>query len=361
MASVVDKSVRRFFAWWGGELRALAPAFLRDLLFPQSSRLELFLDGDTLRLAMDRGGELEALGETSLTPESRETLVNEARALAGRRGRGADEVVLRLPSYRVLEPVMEAPAVAAGHLREVLALEMDRNTPFKAEDVYFDYRVRPEASTEDRLSIAVRVAKKNDVESAVAFAREIGLPPTRVDGPRRRDGWECNLLPGEGRRTGRSILPKLNMSAAVVAICLAGAWIYLSSERDARALAEIEAETARYRAAAAEVAALRDETSKLVAAAESITARKAANPLVAVVIDEIARRASDDHWFIEISYREGEVLLSGYSSQPAALLRSLEDSPLLEGVAFAAPTVADPSVDRERFRIRATIAPGGEG
>ena len=106
---------------------------------------------------------------------------------------------------------------------------------------------------------------------------------------------------------------------------------------------------------------MRDEAAKLIAAAKSITARKAANPMVAAVIDEVTRRASDDHWFIEISYREGEVLLSGYSSQPAALLRSLEDSPLLEGVAFAAPTVADPSVERERFRIRATVRPGGEG
>jgi general secretion pathway protein L len=361
MASVVDKSVRKFFAWWGGELRAMAPAVLRDLLFPMPTRLELFLDGDTLRLAMDRGGVIEPLGETSLKPESRDALVREARALAGRSGRAADEVVLRLPAYRVLEPAMEAPAVAAGHLREVLALEMDRNTPFKAEDVFFDFKVREAASTEDRLSIAVRVAKKKDVENAVAFAREIGLPPTRVDGPRRRDGWECNLLPGEGRRTSGSILPKLNVAAAILAICLGGAWIYLSAERDARALALVEAETARYRAAAAEVGAMRDEAAKLVAAAKSITERKAANPMVAVVIDEVARRASDDHWFIEISYREGEVLLSGYSSQPAALLRSLEDSPLLEGVAFAAPTVADPSVERERFRIRAIVRPGGEG
>ncbi len=361
MASVVDTSVKKFLAWWGGELRAMAPGFLRELLFPQPSRLELFLDGDTLRLAMDRGGEMEPLGETSMQQESREHLVREARALAGRRGRGAEEVVLRLPAYRVLEPAMEAPAVAAGHLREVLAMEMDRNTPFKAEDVYFDYRIRQSASTEDRLSIAVRVAKKTDVENAVAFAREIGLPPTRVDGPRSRDGWECNLLPGEERRNGSSLLPRMVAFAAVVAILLSGAWAYLAGERDREALAAIEAETAGYRAAAAEVGAMRDEAAKLIAAAEAMTARKSGEPTVAAVINEIARSASDDHWFIEISYERGEVLMSGYSSQPAALLRSLEDSPLLDGVSFAAPTVADPSVERERFRIRAKIAPGGQG
>ena len=51
------------------------------------------------------------------------------------------EVILCLPADKVLTRTLTLPLATEENLREVLAFQMDRQTPFTVEQVYYDYGV----------------------------------------------------------------------------------------------------------------------------------------------------------------------------------------------------------------------------
>src|SRR6516165_809933 len=93
--------MREFFAWWFGQLAELLPQGLR-------------------RTA------LTAVGAKDLAELPRVT------------GR---TTVLRLGGPDVLGKTLTLPLAAERELDQVLGFEMDRETPFKAEEIYWNHRI----------------------------------------------------------------------------------------------------------------------------------------------------------------------------------------------------------------------------
>ena len=139
----------RFFAWWFGELVACIPDRVRALLRRNPSFLLLTPTDDAVDSTFHRRGRVRQLGQLPLSPEA-----NSGRAVAdllgGIRLRHLD-VVVNIAASNVLRRRVALPIEAAENLREVLAFEMDRHTPFKANDVAYDCVVASAASRPKRL------------------------------------------------------------------------------------------------------------------------------------------------------------------------------------------------------------------
>ena len=351
MASALDTRVRQFLRWWGAELRGCLPAGVRRALFPPPTRIELELGRGGVTLARYHGGRREIMAEAAADGERADETVAALRGAVGRAR--ADEVVVRLPPDKVLEPELEVPSIAAGALGEVVAQEMDRKTPFSAADVHFDHRVVGTDATGERLRVRMRVARRTDVAEAVGLARAIGLSPTRVDGA-GRDGETYNLLPEDQRARTPALMPRLVGGAAVLALVLGGAALYLAFDRAAAELRLIEAEVERQRARAEEVRALQDRAEALQTSATELVEARRTQPTAAELVDELSRRIPDGHWLFELRYRDDELYLFGFSPAPTELLRRLEASPLLSDAGSAAPVVAGEE-DADRFTIRTEV------
>ena len=351
MESAVETRIRQFLRWWGAELRACLPFALRQALFPAPTRIELVLAPGRVELARFDGRRRQTLAEAAPDSRRADEMIATLRAALGRAR--ADEVVVRLPADKVLEPELEVPAIAAGALGEVIAQEMDRKTPFTAQDVHFDYRVLRADPSGERLSVRIRVARRADVAEAVEFARTVGLTPTRIDGPGREEAG-YNLLPPERRARPSRLMPRLVGIAALAALALGGTALYLAFDRAAAELRLLEAEVERQRARAAEVRELQDKAEALKDSASGLVETRRAKVSAAELIDEVTRRIPDGHWLFEMRYREGELYLFGFSPAPTQLLRELEASTLLSAASFAAPVVAGQE-GADRFTIRAEV------
>ena len=351
MASAVDTRVRQFLRWWGAELRACLPGGLRHALFPAPTRIELVLGRGHIELARFDGRRRELLAEAAADPDRAEETVAALRGALGRAR--ADEVVVRLPAEKVLEPEFEVPAIAAGALDEVIAQEMDRKTPFGAGEVHFDYRVADADPGRERLRVRLRVARRSDVSEAVGLARAIGLAPTCVDGA---GGGEAgyNLLPLAERARPSRLMPNLLAVMALVTVCLGAAALYLAFDRAGAELRLVEAAVERQRARAAEVRALQDRAEALRTSAIGLVEARESRVTAAELIDALSRRIPDGHWLFELRYREGELYLFGFSPAPTQLLRLVEASPLFSEASFAAPVVAGQE-GADRFTIRSEV------
>lgn len=359
MASAVDTRIRQFLRWWGAELRACLPGGLREVLFPAPTRVELVLAHGRVELARFDGRRRERLAEAAADPDRADETVAALRAALGRAR--ADEVVVRLPADKVLEPEFEVPAIAAGNLDEVIAQEMDRKTPFGAGEVHFDYKVAGADASGERLRVRMRVARRPDVTEAVGLARAIGLAPARVDGAGGADeGY--NLLPPAERARRSRLMPRLVGVATLAAVGLGAAALYLAFDRAEAELRLIEVEVERQRDRAAEVRAFQDRAEALKTSATELVEARESRVTAAELIDALSRRIPDGHWLFELRYRERDLYLFGFSPAPTELLRRVEASKLLSEASFAAPVVAGKE-GADRFTIRAQVGlrPGETG
>ena len=342
--------IRRFFDWWFTELKALLPSRLRAWLFPPQERVVLIFGRGNLAVAFDsRDGERRDLGRVVGAAED----PGAAEALGSLLARGKvreTRAVIELSSEVVLAPQLELPVDAAENLKEVLDFEMDRQTPFSADEVYYDYRILGTDPDLERLNLEMRVATRRDVAAARRLAEAAGLRVLSVCGPGdSRTAQAMNLLPRDNSEKSGALLPRLAAALVIVAVILAGLALYLPLKQSRQELAKLEGEVDQARSSAAIVARLQESLDSHLAQRGSVVAKKRDGHSTLEILNEITRLLPDHSWLLQLSLRDGSINLVGYSDDPSSIIRLLEQSEALADVTFAAPITRDPRIDRDRF------------
>lgn len=281
-------AARRFLAWWAGELAALLPASLCRLLGNRHTRLVL----------------------------------------------PADQALIRIVSL---------PLAAEENLREVLEFEMDRFTPFKAEDMVFDVQVRARDPERGRLSVLLVAARRAVVEDLVAGARHRPAGLAVAGAPDSID-----LLP---RRPAR--LDRPATALALICLILALALAALPFHRQQARLESLRSQLAAIRADASQAEALRQEVEQGLAAERFLIEAQVKRPSALAAIEELSALIPDESWVQQLQLSNEGVEFGGMAASAGSLLRALEDSPLFTAAAFRAPVNQDGNSGRERFALAA--------
>ena len=174
-----------FWRWWSGQLAPLIPAGPRNAMRRRRLRPILAFEADVAVLFVPNvaNGTL-AFAEIARIPVSEDL---PAVAKAGRAAidalprspysgsAAAGKVVVALPAAQVLRKTIMLPAAVEENLKQALAYDLDRHTPFKADEVYFDATVvgRDVAKNEIRVDW---VAALKTVVTKLADARKAGAP-----------------------------------------------------------------------------------------------------------------------------------------------------------------------------------------
>jgi general secretion pathway protein L len=345
----------RFFAWWLEELVACIPDRVRALLRRSPSFLLLTPTDNAAHFTLHRRGRVRQLGDLPLSPET-DSKRAVSDLLDGIGPRHLD-VVVNIPASNVLRRRVVLPIEAAENLREVLAFEMDRHTPFKAYDVAYDFRVVDTDVAARKLTVDLVVVPQSMIERAVVIARSFGLTASRIgiveDGPDH--GRSFTFRPydvADGTTARRSLVVALAVTTAVLAVI---AW-YLPLYFDHQVSASYEARLGETRAEALHAEELKKRLIAAVNLSRLLTDRREAVPTVTSVLAEVTDRLPDDTWVNQLQLQDGKLTLSGLSPSAAALIAKLEASPLLSDVRFGSPVTPDPDVGGERFNIVARVA-----
>jgi general secretion pathway protein L len=345
----------RFFSWWFAELTACIPVSWRSAVRGRRPLLAVRCSGDGVMLRHSGRAGWRNLGSIAVdveAPAASRTAF--ARSIRGIK-LGKTEVVLELPAEQVLQRTVDLPLAAAENLREVLGFEMDRHTPFKAEDVAFDYRVVSADRQTKRVLVDLTVAPRAAVEHAGRMAAALGLAPDRVSVSGIGDA-PINLLASVDAAAGGGVRRRLTIVLAVAACLLLSVAVALPLEQKRKLLGAYEARLAESRAAAAEADALRTRIAQSIDRNQFLVTRRLATPMAVAILAELTERIPDDTWLVQLRLSGDQLMLSGYSPAAAGLIPTLEASDFFANLRFSAPVTSDPRVGRERFGLSAKVA-----
>jgi general secretion pathway protein L len=237
----------------------------------------------------------------------------------------------------------------------VIGYELDRYTPFRAEQVYYGYRVLARDKAAQRLAVEVILVPKEAADEALARARGLGLAVERVDvaNPSGEGGSASDLLVpatgAENRSPNRPI--RVLAAAAVILLIVALALPFGATQRKAAAMAE---EAAALRARAQTSEGTRRELQAIRGEQDFLIERKARTPMVSDLLLEVTRLLPDDTWISEFQAVGAELTITGVTRSASGLIAALERSGVFQNTNFKSPVTTDPD-GLEKFSIAAHI------
>ncbi|WP_329742268.1 PilN domain-containing protein [Dyella sp. A6] len=336
-----------FFAWWGGELRGMLPARWRTLF--GSGAVWCLLQHEGRQWTLRRDGDAAVLAHWD---EAQEAAAQQAALAAATAGTDVHDLrlALCLAPDAALRRRLWLPLAARDNLRQVGAFEMDRQTPFRVEQVFYDLRELPDAAAAGRFHAELVAVPRSALDLQLQRLREAGIAVDAVDladGPRRLG---VNLLPREQARVRRDPRQRLNLALAAAALLLVllclGQW--LGNREDA--LAAMQAQVDSMHAQAQRVALLRRQLQDSAGAAGFLAQRKAQAVSVLDVLQDLTARLPDDTWLERFTLGDGgQIGFQGQSAKAAHLVDALQGSRWIGNPGFQGVIQRDPSSGKERF------------
>ncbi len=153
MASA-SRLLLQFWRWWTDELMAMLPPEWRERLTKRSHII-----------AEVRGNDLVYRNE-------------EDGAVLSTKPRGP--IKFLIPSDQVLLRQIDLPLLPMSDVKRMVALEIDRLTPFQPDQIYFDADVVSRDQESGRQQVALGILPRTTAEKVLGFVREHDLAPAAI-------------------------------------------------------------------------------------------------------------------------------------------------------------------------------------
>lgn len=340
-----------FLRWWGGELSALVPVRWRQM-FAGGDRWYAIERG-TNAWVLRRSGDTLALAEAddADTAEHRANVIKRALAESDPADR---RIALVLPPAQVLRRRLVLPVAARDNLRQVVGYDLDRQTPFRSEDIHFGVRELDEGGPEGRFVAELAATPRAFLDPLLDELATFGVTPDRVDVPSGHGLAGVDLLPPARAPKRVDRRRRLNLALiALIVVLLVGAMAGWLHNRQV-ALETMRADVDAMQGDAQRVKALRQRLMESAGASGFLVRRKGESPSILPVLEELTHRLPDDTWLERFTLNAtGQIGFQGQSPQAARLIDALKGARSIGDPSFQGTIQADPTSGKERFYMQA--------
>lgn len=359
----IELDIKGFLQWWGGELSSMVPAWLRNMVTESYDYLLVTDHADNFDLTLITQEPSKEFGRILLNEEGRQVwyrLVSRNTELQN------TPIVLRLLAGQALVKVVTLPSAAESNIYQVVGFEMERLTPFKVDQVYYDVRLVEKLPDLNQIKVELVLVPRNKLDAMLKRMVGLGLLPGRVDVATadevdyRKPVLRYNLLPQKLHDKPNNRKRLINGSLLVllvVLIALVGAlplWMKRAYSLDLEADVERESKVAK------EVQELKKDADAALLESDFLLRKKSTEPTMLKILDELSTRLPDDTWLTHVNYRNPKLQVHGQSPSASALIEVLEASPIFKDASFVSPVNQDRNSGLERFQIATLVVHGEE-
>jgi len=348
-----------FAHWWAHNLAAWLPARVRRVLGFDRGRLLLQVQGDAVQLRLQQAGDLRDLGAVpQLALPDGDAIVAPVDPLATLLPPRLTDLPrwLLLPAAAGLRRPLTLPAAAADRLRDVVGFEIDRQTPFSADNVAFDARLLGRREGDGMLEAELVVVPRQRLDAPMAALGPMAGSLAGVDlCAENGEPLGVNLLdPALRRRHGDAFRYwNLGLGALAVIAVAATMWHLLANRRTAAD--ELETRIASQAVAARNAAAQRQALIDLIEGQAFLDRERAQRPTTVEVLDELTQRLPDSTHLEKLAIEDTNLLMIGLSREAPSLVQRLQGSKLWRAPSLTGALMPDPVSGRDRFTLTAEL------
>ena len=355
--------VSDFWIWWRAEISRMLPDRLA-LLGGAGGTPLLLVENDEVAAIDPRAAPGSAEKRASLAGLDEPRRRAAVRSLLESIGETRNRARAALRHDEALVRRVTLPAATEENLAQVLAFEMDRLSPFNADEVYFDQRVVSRDAANGQIVVELAMARRETVDARVRELRSLGVS---VQGVALRDDASrsavpFDLLPSEQRGARETPNERLVRNALIAAVLLlfVAALVY-PVWRKREAVKEMLPVVEKARQEAQATDAVVRELERQAADYNFLLARRHSWYPTAAYVDEITRVLPDHTWLQQLDIRNAgkarEVVMTGETASSSKLIELIEQSKLLQNASPRGPTTRGSVPGSERFMIGAELRP----
>lgn len=339
---------RAAWSWWSGELMTFVPAPMKKRLGLGTSSVVLGVEAEAPGYSVSRhsvDGHTDGRAQEFTGMEDAITELKRLRA-------EDDDIVLSFPPDKGLTVETRYPANVAAQLPTIVQFDVDKLTPFPADQVHIGHRVT--GRVDQDILVEISVLPKSLTHEVVAqlhtaglkvdrlvLADEMRMPPTNLLG--------TNLLDTDKSRAPRHrLLPWVlaGVGGVMAALLMLPALFAVLDTNRARAdLMAHERDALRLLSLHRDVVSAQEARRNLLSVAGGETAALELVRDLTLLLPETA-------YLTRLSWQKDELVVSGYADNAAALIETFEEADWVGTTQFEGPIVADERRGLERFTLK---------
>jgi general secretion pathway protein L len=341
-------------AWWAQAWRqclAVLPVSWQELLGAADRRVCIEVQDNQLHFYAANNGRLSSLGALPLDDE----VLLKSCHVRLQQQTNAPRYLL-LDNKQVLRRVLSLPLAAEAKLSDVVSFEIDRQTPFTLDQVYFEVRILSRNVPTKQCQVELIVLPKQTFERSL---KPLGILANDLSGidvvDNKRQTLNINLLPNAMRAASSHQNVWLNLSLGVAGIILLLLAMNIILNNREKVLADWEQKVSAAAIQAKQANVFREQLKQTAKAEVFLQKFRGSQPTMLELINDLTKRIPDDTSLDKLSVNEGRLVLVGQSKQAAALVGQLQSSPFISSPALAGAVQPDARTNRDRFTLTATV------
>ncbi len=340
-------------SWWLQGLGMLVPAGLKNLFNPAKKRILIQLQND--HLAVIWPGQKNRKSDPELYAfqqvDERKKLIKKLNKYS----KDQHNLVLCIPENKGLRNMLRLPVNAESDLASILGFEIDRQTPFSPDQVYYGYRLISKNKSANTLNVELNVIPRKIIDPLLTKLAKAGLKPHVVELLNDQPGSGINVLPGSVSNGDQKGTARTNKLLLLVAIALLGIAVAIPFKNLESEIKQTELAIEEAKSGALEVNELRLKWEKLQEKQALINKKIQEHRSVTRILDELTRLIPDDTWLTRLHIRGNTIRLQGESSAATALISIIEKSGHFSGTRFQSPVTTNISTGKDRFQITTQV------
>lgn len=345
--------IKRFWHWWVGELTACLPDVLTERFTKRGQYLIAELHGDLCDIRFGARGKLDLIGNFSIDSQPSDHNYQYFNNLSQR----ADQTILLLPQTLLLENTIRLPLATENNLSNVLKYEIDRYTPFVAEQVYYGFTVVGRDPVNQQLDVSIKLVMRDVLDPILNRFQQLGFQPDVVApaAEASKDIYSVNLLPKKDTAPHKAsgFIGTHWRWLGVIMLILIAVTVVLNSQ--ANRISELEEAVIVPKAKAEQSKIIEEDIRLLKESRAFLTDKKTKTHSTLKLLQQLTDTLPDHTWITQFELKEQSVRIQGESRQASLLIGLLDELPEYQDVRFASPVTLNTRTRKESFVIMATL------
>jgi general secretion pathway protein L len=264
-------------------------------------------------------------------------------------------IELVLQSSRFLFRPLELPKRAAEYLEGIVRSQIDRLTPWTANEAIFSW-TQPTDAPNDRINLTIAATARSMIAPYLRSLAGLNAASIVVSTAQSDSGAQATPIRLLEQRVGSAVSVRRVRSVLMAIFLLSGLSAAASIGFSAVASNNLGVEQQELmRKISARKAAMRNlvEGSTL----QTLEKRKQTTPSSVIALEALSKLLPDDTYVTELRIDGERLQIVGMTSDAASLINLIEQSPQFAHATFFAPTTRSPGTNKEQFHIESHINP----